>query len=572
VKTLRGRQSVPCADAVIDQDLFAYRKAPELAGAARHAYPVIVVGAGPVGLTAALDLAQRDIGFMLVDEDERLSEGSRAICFAKRTLEILDRLGCADRAMSKGVVWNKGKVFLRDVLLYSFDLLPESGYKHPAFINLQQYYLEGFMIERLRSLGADLRWRNKVIAIEPGADSVMVTIDTPDGPYRARCQYLVVADGARSPARHLLGLESKGQVFRDRFLIADVKMEADFPTERWFWFDPPFHPGRSVLLHRQSDNVWRIDFQLGRDADPEAEKQPAQVIARIRAMLGERQTFELVWVSVYTFQCRRMERFRHGRVFFAGDAAHQVSPFGARGANSGMQDADNLVWKLALVLDGRAPDALLDSYDAERVPAADENILHSTRSTDFITPKSAVSRAFRDATLQLARYHAFARKLVNSGRLSTPSTYLDSPLNTPGRDAFAGTLVPGAPAPDAPLLEGDGTTWLIDHLGGAFTGIYYAGAESVAPGVAATLDAFVRLPVAVKPLVVRAQVVATLPTSGYADVEGLFRQRFDATPGAFYLFRPDQHLAARWRRLDAAAVRAALARATANTVTSEVAA
>lgn len=554
------------------QDLFAYRRAPELTGAHGGHYPVIVVGAGPVGLTAALDLAQRNVGFMLVDEDARVSEGSRAICFAKRTLEILDRLGCADRAVDKGVVWNKGKVFLRKGLLYSFDLLPESGHKHPAFINLQQYYLEGFMIERLRLLGADLRWRNKVIAVEPAVDSVTVTIDTPDGQYRARCQYLVVADGARSTVRHLLGLESKGQVFRDRFLIADVRMEADFPTERWFWFDPPFHPGQSVLLHRQSDNIWRIDFQLGWDADPEAEKQPDRVTARIRAMLGERQAFELVWVSVYTFQCRRMERFRHGRVFFAGDAAHQVSPFGARGANGGMQDADNLVWKLALVLDGRAPDALLDSYDRERGPAADENILHSTRSTDFITPKSTVSRAFRDATLQLARDHGFARRLLNSGRLSTPSTYLDSPLNTPDQDAFDGSLVPGAPAPDAPLLEGDGTTWLVDHLGGAFTGVYYAGAGPVAPGVAAALESLSRLPIPVKPLVVRAQAVATLPVSGYADVEGLLRHRFDATAGAFFLFRPDQHLAARWRRLDADAAGAALARATANTAIPEVAA
>ena len=225
----------------------------------------------------------------------------------------------------------------------------------------------------------------------------------------------------------MLGLEAKGQVFRDRFLIADVKMQAQFPTERWFWFDPPFHPNQSVLLHRQADDVWRIDFQLGWDADPEAERRPERVIPRIQAMLGADQPFELEWVSVYTFRCQRMERFRHGRVFFVGDAAHQVSPFGARGANSGIQDADNLAWKLALVLAGLATDALLDSYDAERIPAADENILNSTRSTDFITPKSAVSRTFRDATLQLAEKYPFARKLVNSGRLSLPHTYRHAP-------------------------------------------------------------------------------------------------------------------------------------------------
>jgi len=550
-------------DPVTDKDLFAYRKAPELAAAAHGHYPVIVVGAGPVGLTAALDLAQRGIPFMLVDEDQRLSAGSRAICFAKRTLEILDRLGCGEQAVNKGVVWNKGKVFLGEDLLYSFDLLPEPGHKRPAFINLQQYYLEAFMIERLRSLGADLRWRNKVVEVKPAADSVAVAIDTPDGRYRARCQYLIVADGARSPVRHLLGLQSRGQVFRDRFLIADVFMEADFPIERWFWFDPPFHPGRSVLLHRQADNVWRIDFQLGWDADPEIEKQPAQVTPRIRAMLGPERPFELVWVSVYTFQCRRMDRFRHGRVLFAGDAAHQVSPFGARGANSGMQDADNLVWKLGLVLSGGAPDALLESYERERVPAADENILYSTRSTDFITPKSTVSRAFRDATLWLARNHAFARRLVNSGRLSTPSAYLDSPLNTVDGDAFAGSLAPGAPALDAPLLADGKSVWLIDRLGGGFTGVYFAGAEPVSPAAATSLSSLAGLPVPVSPLIVAARGVTPGPDA-CGDVEGLVQQRLDATPGAFYLFRPDQHLAARWRRLDAPAVGAALERATDN--------
>jgi 3-(3-hydroxy-phenyl)propionate hydroxylase len=553
---------------------FQYRTAPELSdGGPRH-YPVIVIGAGPVGLSAALDLAQRGIGFMLVDEDETLSEGSRAICFAKRTLEILDRLGCGQRAVSKGVVWNNGKVFLGGQLLYSFDLLPESGHKRPAFINLQQFYLEQFMIERLRRLGADLRWRNRVVAVETATDSVTVAIDTPDGLYRARCRYLIVADGARSPARRMLGLESKGQVFRDRFLIADVKMQADFPTERWFWFDPPFHPGRSVLLHRQADNVWRIDFQLGWEADPEIEKQPERVVPRIRAMLGEHRSFELVWVSVYTFQCRRMEKFRHGRVLFAGDAAHQVSPFGARGANSGMQDADNLVWKLDLVLKELAPDSLLDSYDLERVPAADENIRHSTRSTDFITPKSAMSRCFRDATLRLARDHSFARKLVNSGRLSTPSVYRDSPLNTPDGELFAGPLMPGAPAVDAPLLANGERTWLIDHLGGEFTALCFAGSEPLPAGAAAALKSLALLPVRVKPLIVASRDSGQPAQADNCaeDVEGLLQQRLNASPGALYLFRPDQHLAARWRHPDASGVRAALARATANAALEEAAA
>jgi 3-(3-hydroxy-phenyl)propionate hydroxylase len=246
-------------------------------------------------------------------------------------------------------------------------------------------------------------------------------------------------------------------------------MHSDFPPERWFWFDPPFHPGQSVLLHRPTHAA---DFQLGWDADPDEERKPERILPRLRAMLGSDARFEIEWASVYTFQCRRMKRFRHGRVLFAGDAAHLVSPFGARGANSGIQDADNLAWKLALVVRGRCGERLLDSYDDERMAAADENIAASTRSTDFITPKSAVSRTFRDAVLELAKRHPFARRLVNSGRLSTPAVLHGSPLNTRDRDPDFphgdGAMEPGAPAADAPV-RGDRGSWLLRYLENGFT-------------------------------------------------------------------------------------------------------
>jgi 3-(3-hydroxy-phenyl)propionate hydroxylase len=228
-------------------------------------------------------------------------------------------------------------------------------------------------------------------------------------------------------------------------------MKADFPTERWFWFDPPFHPNQSVLLHKQADDVWRIDFQLGWDADPVEEKKPENVIPRIREMLGEHVEFELEWVSIYQFACRRMRISASARVLFAGDAAHQVSPFGARGANTGFQDIDNLGWKLKLVLDGHADERLIDSYTAERAFAADDNLLNSTRSTDFITPKSAMSRRYRNAVLELAEDRPGIRPLVNSGRLSRPTPYAKSSLNTPDDADFKGKMAPGTNCDDAPV-------------------------------------------------------------------------------------------------------------------------
>lgn len=526
-------------------------------------HPVIVVGAGPVGLSAAIDLAQQGVSVVLLDDDDTLSTGSRAICFAKRTLEIFDRLGCGERFVDKGVSWHVGKVFLQDEQLYAFDLLPEEGHARPAFINLQQYYVEGYLADRAFELpNIDIRWKHKVTGIEQSAEHAVLTIETPEGVATLRAQYVIAADGSRSPMRAMMGLESRGRTFKDRFLIADVKMKAEFPTERWFWFDPPFHPNQSVLLHRQPDNVWRIDFQLGWDADPVAEKQPERVIPRVRALLGPDVEFELEWVSVYTFRCQRMDTFRHGRVLFAGDSAHGVSPFGARGANSGVQDADNLAWKLKLVLDGRSADRLLDTYASEREFAADENIRNSTRSTDFITPKSPVSRVFRDATLKLARDCEFARKLVNSGRLSVPAVLADSPLNTPDRggDTFACAMRPGAAAADAPVRVQGASGWLLQHLRGGFTGVLFG-----LPGDAAALaQAVDGLALPVRPVLVvpagHAQPVAGVDV--VEDVDGFAAQRYDAKPGTFYLLRPDQHVCARTRTLDRQAIADALARAT----------
>jgi 3-(3-hydroxy-phenyl)propionate hydroxylase len=563
---------------------YAAPRAPELdAPQQRHHARVVVVGAGPVGLAAAIDLAQQGVAVTLLDDDDTVSIGSRGLCYAKRTLEVLDRMHVGDPIVAKGVTWNVGRTFHRDTEVFRFNLLPEPDHERPGMVNLQQYWLEQYLVERAQQLPhLQLRFKHQVAQVEPGADSVALQVTTPDGAFTLHADWLVVADGARSPIRRMLGLDIEGQVFKDRFLIADVVMKTDlFPpgqAERWFWFDPPFHPGQSVLLHKEADDVWRIDFQLGWDADPEAEKQPERVLPRVRALLEQglgRQApaFELEWASVYTFQCRRMAQFRHGRVLFAGDAAHQVSPFGARGANSGIQDADNLVWKLRLVLEGHAPESLLDTYSTERVAAADENLLNSTRSTDFITPKSQASRDLRNAVLTLTREHTFARTLVNSGRLSVPTHLADSPLNTPDVDAWDGPQgagsAPGSPLADAPVRHQGAESWLLRHTGNTFTLLLFEPApESLGPAQRALIDALAAGPVPVRTVLVCERDAApgradALPAGVTLLVDHRHRaaQRLDASPGSAVLLRPDQHLAARWRSPTLAAVQAALRRA-----------
>ncbi len=493
---------------------------------------VVVVGGGLVGLTAALDLARRGRPVVVLDDDDTVSTGSRAICFAKRTLEIYDRLGIGAAIRDKGTTWNTGRVYFGERQVYGFDLLPESGHRNPAFVNLQQYYVEHWLVEACLATGlVDIRWKHKVAGVVNGADGVTISVETEVGNYSVTADWLLACDGARSQVREALGLDFVGKVFRDRFLIADVIMHADFPAERRFWFEPPFHRGGSVLLHRQADDVWRIDFQLGWDADPEAEREPERVRARVRAMLGPGIPFALEWVSIYTFRCRRIEKFRHGRTIFLGDAAHQVSPFGARGGNGGVQDTDNLCWKLDAVIRGEAPDTLLDTYDAERIPATDENILNSTRSTDFITPKNEAARAYRDAVLELSAHYDFARPLVNSGRLSRPAVLRNSPLSTPDDVAWPAGAPPGAVAPDAPLDNG----YLLDRTDpGGFTLLVFGDtAQGAIPGVRR-----VELP-----------------------GEGLAAERYGAGAGNAVLLRPDQHIAARWRHCDADAVARARDRA-----------
>ncbi|MEL6886182.1 MAG: FAD-dependent oxidoreductase [Pseudomonadota bacterium] len=441
---------------------FPYTAPPGLT-AAEPRHPVAIVGAGPIGLALAIDLAQRGVKSVVLDDNNVVSVGSRAICWAKRTLEIFDRLGVGERMLDKGVTWKVGRLFHGTDQVYSFDLLPEDGHKYPAFINLQQYYVEQYLVERAQDFPdlIDLRFLNKVTGHVDHGDHVTLQIETPDGAYSLNAEYLAAADGAGSPTRKRMGLSFEGQTFEEHFLIIDVELpHSPFQTEdpeRWFWFAPPFHPGQSALLHRQPDNIYRIDLQLGSDTDPQAEATKEKVTPRIKAIIGD-MPFRLDWMSVYKFRCAMLDRFVHGRVLFVGDSAHVVSPFGARGGNGGIQDVDNLGWKLTHALQCGTPD-LLETYDAERRHGARENILNSSRATNFMTPKSPIETLFRDETLKLAGQHPFARKLINSGRLSQPCNLAGMPQQTGNHPLVGQALI------DLPL----GNRWLVDTVTGQFT-------------------------------------------------------------------------------------------------------
>lgn len=510
---------------------FAYRPPPELRRApAVGACAVAIVGAGPVGLTLAIDLAQHGIPSVVLDENDVVSVGSRAICWSKRTLEIFDRLGVGERMVAKGVTWKTGRLFNGATPVYHFDLQPEPGHERPAFINLQQYYVEEYLVDRCGEFPdlIDLRWKNTVVDHSTGDDGVRLEIDTPDGRYRLDARYLVACDGAHSATRRRMGLAFEGERFDEQFLITDVEMrddpfDAGGVPERWFWFRPPFHDGQSALLHKQPDDIYRIDLQLGPDADTALEKDETRVRARLAQMLGHKP-FTIDWLSIYRFTCARLARFVHGRVIFCGDAAHVVSPFGARGGNSGIQDVDNLAWKLAAVIRGEAGPRLLASYDEERTRAADENILNSVRATRFMTPKSDAERRFRDGVLALAKVAPFARRLVNSGRLSLPCHLGGVALVT---DGMAPGLAAGSPCVDAPLSRDGVPGWLLREIGGAFVVLTIGeGARGAAlPGVS---HCHVAVP---------GEAAGTGKLMGGALLETRYGR------DVAYLIRPDQHVA-----------------------------
>ncbi len=519
--------------------------------------PVVIVGGGPVGLATALGLANYGVPSVLIEADAGVCSGSRAICISRRSLEIIERLGAIKGFLDKGLPWAGGRSFYRDTEVLHFTMPHDENQKLPPMVNLAQYHIEQFLLNAAESKAdlIDIRWQTRVTGGNARADGVTLNLATPNGSYDLDADWLVASDGGRSTVRDLLGLQLKGTSYEGRYVIVDIALKSDRPTERLAYFDPPSNPGSTVLVHKQPDNVWRIDYQLREDEDQEQAVKPENVIPRVQSllqMMGESSEWSPIWITIYKAHALSLEKYREGRVLFAGDAAHLVPIFGVRGANSGIDDADNLAWKLAFAVKGLASDRLLDSYSDERVFAAYENLSHGTKSTEFMAPPSFAFELMRTAVLSLAEKHACVRILINP-RQTNAITYVDSALNYRAAEQSAEFIAgprPGAILPECPITlvnKGDSReAHLTDFLGPWFTAFYFSDDGAIPNNMVVVCKNLSDSGVPFKIIPLTRQMASNADRQSGWDHTGRLFTLYGAQLGTLYLVRPDGHVMARW--------------------------
>lgn len=435
--------------------------------------PVIVLGNGPVGQSVALLLASWNVHVVLLDSrPERDPIGSKAICQQRDVLDIWDHVGAGRQIADEGLTWTQATTLYHDDELFTQGFVDRGESPFPPFVNISQARTEAVLDERIAATPhIDVRWGHQVVGIDQDEDGVTFscvvseeaveagTVDAPaDDLLEVRGAYAVVCCGARGDAiRKHLGLTFDGKTFEDQFLICDIKTTLPgWENERRFYFDPVWNPGRQVLIHPCPDSTFRIDWQVPPDYSLKEEEESGKLEDRIRMIIGDAD-YEIVWHSVYRFHSRQVNRMRVGKVLIAGDAAHLVSPFGARGLNSGVPDAENAAWKVALVVHGLAGEELLETYHTERDAAAKENLEITTNTMRFLVPQTEEEAAHRKSILEAAGDDPEARKQVDSGRLAEAFWYVDSPLTTAHPDyAFDGRPAKGSlPDPGPGILVPD---------------------------------------------------------------------------------------------------------------------
>jgi len=539
---------------------FDFRRPPELTGQKRR-HPVMIVGAGPVGMTAALELARQGVHCVLLDAKSTFNDGSRAICISRNSFETLQQLGVVGAFEEKSLGWTHGRCYYRDHMIYRLEMPHSDQERYLPMYNLEQQYIEQFLADRIAALpeSIDMRWQSEVIAVHTDDDRIEAIVRTPEGDYEIEADFLLAADGAHSRVRSLLGLRLNGENLPGNYVIADVQMDHDFPTERRSFFESAANPDSTILIHRQPDNIWRIDWQILEGQDPEQAIREQNVRARVQKildMIGHDGPWELEWWSIYTANTLCLDDYRHGRILFIGDAAHIVPIFGVRGLNNGFSDAVNAAWKLAYVLRGEAGVALLDSYTPERRGATLDVFRNAGKSSRFMTPPSRGYALMRKAVLQLSMSQDFTRRFADP-RQVLPYTYSDSPLTGfHERDReFAGGVPAGGVAINRRI---DADDFLLDHLGAGFTGLYFASATPLSDSMHGLCAQLEEIDPHFKLLVVAPATAEQAGVDGVADPGGGIATAYAAGSESFYLLRPDRHVAARWRKVQPGEVRQAL--------------
>jgi 3-(3-hydroxy-phenyl)propionate hydroxylase len=510
---------------------------------------VLICGGGPVGLLLAALLARHGVHALVIEADASYCQGSRAICVSRRSQEIMAWVGADEALVAKGLPWTGGRSYYRGTEVLHFTMPGEPTQRFAPMVNIQQYYIEAYADAALKQAGGgEVRWNTRVSAVRPQAQSVDVDVVLADGSTRTvHTDWLVACDGGRSTVRDSLGLQLDGMQYDGRYVIVDIEQDTHRDVERLAWFDPPSNPGSTILMHRQPDNVWRIDYQISDGEDPLEAVKPANVLPRVQShldMIGESAPWKPLWISIYNAKCLTLPGYQHGRVLFAGDAAHLVPIFGVRGLNSGLDDAGNLAWKLALVQSGQADESLLDSYTTERLHAARENIAYGAKSTEFMAPPNYGFRLLREAALRLALVEPRVRSLINP-RQSLPVEYINSSLNqADSGDDFSAGVRAGMPAPEARLLPYGEISHLSAYFGSSFAALYFSDHAELPQTLQAVASHGGSGVGAVRLL--RIARTGRPDNTTAVDQLGQAWLRYGATEGALYLIRPDGYVMARW--------------------------
>ncbi|WP_101102886.1 FAD-dependent monooxygenase [Macromonas bipunctata] len=523
---------------------------------------VVIVGSGPAGMVTALELARHGVPSVVLSAELQFSQGSRAICFTRRSMEILQQVGVADRMTEGGLPWRFGNSFYRNQLCFRMEAPQDPDDRFYPIINVQQQFMEEYLHDACTANPLiDFRWGNKVVQVAQQDGYAVATVDTPEGEYQLETNWLVDASGGRSAIRSAMNLEMEGASYEGFFVIADIKVDLPLPTERLAYFDPEWNPGNTILMHREPNGIWRVDYQLPQGETPEEALRPESLKARIDAQLAmigfPGIDWEMDWSSVYSARTLTLTDYVHGNVIFTGDAAHLLPIFGVRGANTGFQDAQSLGWQLAHTVKGLGGPQLLANYSAERVGAAREIIAESGKSVRFMTPPTQGFKLLRNAVLSLSLQNEFVRPLYH-WRTSRPHEYTHSILNSRGDDNALFTDGPAHGAPPRNIRLG-ANDFLLDHLGGGFDLIYFTTGDAMPAPLLDVVNAARAKGVALRITAVGAAQPVAGADQTFADADGHFRQRYGVqASGAAYLLRPDQHVCARWLTLDAVRLQAAL--------------